>query len=163
MHAESGNFLHFPLPGEVCGVDEERTDEPKQVVVGVSESRLTAYNERFVGFASNDDVCCFLASPFTAYADICQQLSQTVGVDEAALREDLIEFKVVPDLKRDEKDHLVVLLATKVRVRLLALREEAQHALGLFCSTCVVMRIRILGYESYKERTLGPVDEQVVG
>ena len=42
VHAESGNFLHFPFTIEVCGKDEERTKEAKQVFVGVSESLLTA-------------------------------------------------------------------------------------------------------------------------
>ena len=49
---------------------------------------------------------------------VCQTLSQTFGVDEAALKEDLIDFKVVPGLKQDfddKKNDLALFWATKVQ------------------------------------------------
>ncbi|KAI0217488.1 CD109 antigen [Lamellibrachia satsuma] len=70
VHAESGNFLHFQFTREVCGEDEARTEDAKQVLVGVLDSRQTAFNKRFVGFAYIDDVCCFFASPFASPPDV---------------------------------------------------------------------------------------------
>ena len=55
------------------------------------------------------------ASPFTAHLNISPKLSQMFVVDEAAVQEDLIEFKVVPDLKQefvDEKNDPVLFWAT---------------------------------------------------
>ena len=79
IHAESGNLLYFPFTRDVCGEDEERTKDAKQVLVGLSESLLTDFNERFVDLPSIDDFCCFSASPFTyvkIVADVC--LSRTL-------------------------------------------------------------------------------------
>ena len=83
VHAERGNFLHFRFTKEVCGEDA------KQVLVGVVDSLQTTFNERFF-----DDVCCFFVSPFTSRPDVCHKLSQTFGVDEAALQEDFINVKL---------------------------------------------------------------------
>ena len=55
------------------------------------ESPLTAFNERFVDFASIDDICFFFASPFTVHPDVCQKVSQMFGDDEAGLQDDLID------------------------------------------------------------------------
>ena len=68
----------------------------------------------------------------------CHKLSQTFGVDEAALQEDLIEFKIVPYLKEQflaAKDDLVLFCATKVPVSFPALCEAAQKFLVLFGRT----------------------------
>ena len=35
VHAESGNFLHFRFTIEVCGEEVARTEDAKQVLVGV--------------------------------------------------------------------------------------------------------------------------------
>ena len=54
------------------------------------------------------------------------------------MQEDLIDFKVVPDLKREfvnESDDLVLFWASKVAVLLLELREAAHEFLVLFGST----------------------------
>ena len=62
----------------------------------------------------------FFASPFTSQPDVCHNLSQTFGVDEAALQEDFIDLKIVPYLKEQilgTKDDLVLFWATKVPVR----------------------------------------------
>ena len=64
------------------------------------------------------------------YGDVLfyNKLSQTFGVDEAALQEDFIDFKIVPGMKERflaAKDDLVLFWATKVPVRFLALREAA--------------------------------------
>ena len=59
---------------------------------------------------------------------MCHKLSQTFGVDEAALQVDFIDFQIVPGLKEQflaAKDDLVLLWPTKVAVRFLALREAA--------------------------------------
>ena len=69
FHAESGNFLHFPFTREVSGGDEKRTEEAKQTLVGILESLLIAFDDRLVDFASIDDVCCLLGSPFTVHLD----------------------------------------------------------------------------------------------
>ena len=98
VHAESGNFLHFHFTREVCGDDEARTEDAKQMFVGVLDSLQTAFNKRF-DFTSIDDVCCFFTSSFTSQPDVCHKLSQTFGVDEAVLQEDFIDFKIVPGLK----------------------------------------------------------------
>ena len=50
VHAESGNFLHFHFTREVCGEDEARTEDTKQVFVGVLDSLQTAFNK---GIASH--------------------------------------------------------------------------------------------------------------
>ena len=42
--AESGNFLHFRFTREVCGEDEARTEDAKQVLVGVLDSPQIAFN-----------------------------------------------------------------------------------------------------------------------
>ena len=69
---------------------------------------------------------------------MCHKLSQTFRVDEAALQEDFIDFKIVLGLKEQflaAKDDLVLFWATKMPVRFLALREAAQKFLLLFCCT----------------------------
>ncbi|KAI0214300.1 hypothetical protein LSAT2_000616 [Lamellibrachia satsuma] len=53
----SANFLHFRFTREVCGGDEARTEDAKQVFVGVLNSLQTAFNEGFVDFASIEDKC----------------------------------------------------------------------------------------------------------
>ena len=98
----------------------------------------TAFSGRFADFAAIDDACCFFASPFTAEPAICQTLSQTVAVDEAALQDNLIDFKGVPGLKKlfnAAKDDLVLFWATQVAVRFPVLIEAAQKFLVLFGST----------------------------
>ena len=59
----------------------------------------TALSRRFADFAAIDNVCCFFASPFTVEPAICQTLPQKFAVDEAALQDNFIDFKVVPGLK----------------------------------------------------------------
>ena len=106
--------------------------------VGVLDSLQTAFNKQLVEFASIDDVCCFFASPFTSQPDVWHKLSQTFGVDEAALQQDYIDFKIVPGLKEQflaAKHDLVIFWANKTPVRFLALREAAQKFLVLFGST----------------------------
>ena len=80
------------------------------------------------------------ASPFTAHPNVCPKLSQMLVVDEAAVQEDLIVFKVVPGLKEefaDEKNDLVLFWATEVPVRLPALLDAAQELfLVLFVKFC---------------------------
>ena len=96
------------------------------------DSLKTAFNERFVDFASIDNVCCCFASPFTYQPDVCHKLSQTFGVDEAALQEDFNDIKIVLGLKEQflvAKDDLVLFWATKVLVRFLVLREAKQKFL----------------------------------
>ena len=76
VHTESGNFLHFPITRKLCVDDEERTEDAEQVLIGVLDSLLTAFNERFVDFASINDACCLFASPFTAiltYVNSCRR------------------------------------------------------------------------------------------
>ena len=134
VHAESHTLLYFRFTRE----GEVRTEDFKQVLVGVLDSLQTAFKKRFVDFASIDDVCCFFPSPFTSQPDVCHKLSQTFGVDEAALQEDFIDFKIVPGLKEQflaAKDDLVLIWATKVPVRFLVLREAAQKLLVLFGNT----------------------------
>ena len=99
VHAEGGNFQHFKFTREFCGEDDERITDAKWVLADVLNSLETAFNGRFADFAVIDDVCCFFASPFTAEPAICQTLSQTFAVDEAALQDNFIDFKVVPGLK----------------------------------------------------------------
>ena len=81
VDAETGNFLHFRFTRQVCGED------------GVLDSLHIAFNEGFDDFTSIDDVCCFFASPFTSQPDVCHKLSQTFGVDEAMLQEDVSDLK----------------------------------------------------------------------
>ena len=88
---------------------------------------------------------------------MCHKLSQTFGVEDAALQEDFIDFKIVPYLKQQflvAKDDLVLFWATKVPVHFLALREAAQKFPVLFRSTYVVTRIWILHDESYQTCSL---------
>ena len=99
VHAEGGNCLHFKYTRYFCGEDDERITDAKWVLADVFNSMETAFSGRFAGFAI-DDVCCFFASPFTAEPAICQTLSQTFAVDEAALHVNLIDFKVVQGLKK---------------------------------------------------------------
>ena len=116
VQAESGTFLHFQFAREVCGEDEE-------VLVGVLDSLQIRFNNLLVDFASIDDVCCFVTSPFTSQSDVCHKLLQTFRVDEAALQEDFIDLKIVPGLKEQllaAKDDLVLFRATKMLVRFLA-------------------------------------------
>ena len=99
VHAEGGNFLNFKFTREFCGEDEERIAGTKRVLADVLNSLETAFSGRFADFASIEDVCCFFASPFTAKPAICQTLSQTFAVDEAALQDNFIDLKVVPGLE----------------------------------------------------------------
>ena len=80
-------------------------------------------------FASINDVCYFL--PVHLSPNVCHKLSQTFGVDEAALKEDFIDLKIVPGLKEKflaAKGDLVLFWVTKVPVRFLALREADQKS-----------------------------------
>ena len=98
----------------------------------------TAFSGRFVDFSPIDDVCCCFASPFTAEPAICQTLSQTFAVDEAALQDNFIDFKVVPGLKNElnaAKDDLVLFWTTQVPVRFPVLIEAAHKCLVLFGNT----------------------------
>ena len=98
LHAKDGNFLHFNFTRELCEEDAERSADAKLVLADVLTSLETAFNGRFADFAAIDDICCFFASPFTAESPICPKLSQTFAVDEAALQDNFIDFKVVPGL-----------------------------------------------------------------
>ena len=138
VHAEGGNFLHFKFTREFCGEDDERIADAKRVLADVRNSLETAFSGRFADFAAIDDVCCFFASPFTAEPSICQTLSQTFAVDEAALQDNFIDFKVVPGLKKwfnAAKDDLVLFWATQVPVRFPVLIEAAQTFVLFFGST----------------------------
>ena len=98
VHA-GGNFLHLKFAREFCGEDDERIADAKRVLADVLNSLETAFSGRFPDFAAIDDVCCFFASRFTAEPAICHTLSQTFAVNEAALQDNFIDFKVVPGLK----------------------------------------------------------------
>ena len=53
---------------------------------------------------------------------MCHKLSQTFGVDESALQEDFIDFRIMPGLKEQflaVKDDPVVFWVTMVPVRFL--------------------------------------------
>ena len=89
----------FLLTGELCSEDKDCSEQAKHVSVGVLESLQKGINERFVDFASGDDVCCMFPSPHTAQPYVCQTMSQIFAVDEAVLQENSIDFKVVPGLK----------------------------------------------------------------
>ena len=138
VHAEGGNFLHFKFTREFCGEDDERIADTKRVPADVLNSLETAFSGQFADFAVIDNVCCFFASPFTAQPVICQTLSQTFAVDEAALQDNFIDFKVVPGQKNvfnAVKDDLVLFWATQLPMRFPALIEAAQTFLVLFGST----------------------------
>ena len=98
VHAEGGNFLHFKFTREFCGEDDERIADAKRALADVLNSLETAFIGRFADFAAIEHVCCFFASHFTAEPAICQTLSQTFAVDEEALQDNFIDFKVVPGL-----------------------------------------------------------------
>ena len=132
VHAEGGNFLHLKSTREFCGEDDERIADAKRVLANVLKSLETAFSGQFTDFAAIEDVCCFFASHFTAETAICQTLSQTFAVDEAALQDNFIDFKVVPGLKNlfnAAKDDLVVFWAIQVPVRFPVLTEAAQNVL----------------------------------
>ena len=77
---EYGDVLFYKYSLEKsAGEDEERAEEPKQVLV-------VTFNKRFVEFASIDDVCCFFANPFNTHPDVCQKSSQTFDVAERFTR-----------------------------------------------------------------------------
>ena len=138
LHAKDGNFLHFNFTREFCGEDAERSTDAKLVLADVLTSLETAFNGRFADFAAVDDICCFFASPFTAEPAICPKLSQTFAVDEAALQDNFIDFKVVPGLRNDfnaAKDDITLFWATLVPRRFPVLNEVAQKFLVLFGST----------------------------
>ena len=98
VHAEGGNFLHFKVHQRIRGEDDERIADAKRVLADVINSLETAFSRRFADFAAIDDVYCFFTSPIAAEPAICQTLSQTSAVDEAALQDNFIDFKVVPGL-----------------------------------------------------------------
>ena len=138
VHAEGGNFLHFKFTREFYGEDDERIADAKRELADVLNSLETAFSGRFADFTAINDVCCFFASPFTAEPAICQTLSQTFAVNEAALQDNLIDFKVVPELNNlfnAAKDDIVLFWATQVPVRFPVLIEAAQKFLVLFGST----------------------------
>ena len=92
------------------------------------------------------------------------KMSQMFGADEAALLEDIIDFKVVPSLKQEfvnEKNdlHIAVMGDKSTGSGAPPLTAREHKTLRWY----VVMRIWILGYESCRERIPGPVDEQAVG
>ena len=136
-HAEIGNFMHFKFTRQFCGEHDERIADAKRALADVFNSLETAFSALFADFAAIDDVCCFFANPFTAEPAICQTLSQTVAIDEAALQDNFIDFKVVPGLKNlfnAAKDDLVLFWATQVPVRFPVLIEAAQKYLVLFAA-----------------------------
>ena len=105
----------------------------------------------------------FFASPFTSQPDVCHKLSQTFGVDEAALQEDFIDFKIVPGLKEQflaAKD-IVLFWATKVPIRFLGLQKNSWYF--SVARGHVVTRIWILRDKSHQELTSVPVDGQAIG
>ena len=65
--ATSCNELHFRFTREVCDDDKARTEDATPVLVAVLDSLQTAFKERFVDFASVDDV--FFDSP--SQSDVC--------------------------------------------------------------------------------------------
>ena len=81
----------FKFTREFCGGDDERIANAKRLLADVLNSLDTAFSGRFADFAAIDDVYCFFASPFTAEPAICQTLTQTFAVDEAALQDNFIE------------------------------------------------------------------------
>ena len=157
-HAEDGNCLHFKFTREFCGEDAEHTADDKVVFVDVLDRLETAFNGRFADFAAIDDICCFFASPFTAEPAICSKLSQTYAVDEAALQDNFIDFKVVPGLRNEfsaAEDDITMFWTTQVPLRFPVLNEVAQKFLVLFGST----RSCESGFsamKSHKEQTLVP-------
>jgi len=94
----------------------------------------------------------------------CKMLSQMFDADEAALLEDIIDFKVVPGLKQEfvnEKNdlHVAVQLGDKSTGSGMPQSTAREREILRWY---MVMRICILGYESCQERIPGPVDEQAV-
>ena len=85
VHAEGGNFLHLRSTREFRSEDDERIADAKRVLAELFKRLEIAFSGQFTDFAAIDDVCCFFASHFTADPAICQTLSQTFAVDEAAL------------------------------------------------------------------------------
>ena len=80
----------------------------------------------------------FCACPFTSLSDVCHKLSQTFGVDEAALQEDFINVNIMPGLKEPflaAKDDLVLFWAMKLPSVSSVTRGCATKFLVLFGST----------------------------
>ena len=106
VQAESGSFL-ISCSREKSAAKTRRARKTPSRCLSVYR---TVCRQPSTSDSSTSHLSMTCVALFTSQPDVCHNMSQTFGVDEAALQEDFIDLKIVPGLKEQflaAKDDLV--------------------------------------------------------